>query len=220
MKRKMFSVFYIIERYNVLILSILFIALFSYILLPSHQEIDWLFTIVVFLMSLVTVISLVYRNIESKASSHRFFAYTKDNQDKYTALPIRATKGSAGYDLAVNESGTIMPGEIKLVGTGVKIKMPETEVAFVVPRSSLPRKKGLVIPNSIGVIDSDYYDNPANDGEVKIQLLNIADQPITYTTGDIFAQVIFVHYHLVDEDHALAERVGGFGSTDKKRGKA
>ena len=78
-------------------------------------------------------------------------------------LPKRETAHAAGYDLKVAVRTVIAPGEIVLVPTGVKAYMQPTEVLYLYDRSSNPRKKGLVLINSVGVIDGDYYGNPGNE---------------------------------------------------------
>ena len=81
-------------------------------------------------------------------------------------LPKRETAHAAGYDLKVAEAMVIGPGEIRLVPTGVKAYMQANEVLYLYDRSSNPRKKGLVLINSVGVIDGDYYGNEANEGHI------------------------------------------------------
>ena len=87
-------------------------------------------------------------------------------------LPKRETAYAAGYDLKAAVTTEIAPGEIKLVPTGVKAYMQAGEVLYLYDRSSNPRKKGLVLINSVGVIDGDYYGNPANEGHIFAQMQN------------------------------------------------
>lgn len=87
-----------------------------------------------------------------------------------TLLPRRETAHAAGYDLKAAETTEIAAGEIKLVPTGVKAYMQAGEVLYLFDRSSNPRKKGLVLINSVGVIDGDYYGNPANEGHIFAQM--------------------------------------------------
>lgn len=123
-------------------------------------------------------------------------------------LPERATKGSAGYDISASETVTIQPGEIKLVSTGLAVQMAQDDVMLLIDRSSNPRKRGLVLSNSIGVIDHDYFPN-----EFKGMFTNITDKPVTIEAGQRIMQAVFVKYGLVDDDNALGHRTGGFGST-------
>lgn len=130
-------------------------------------------------------------------------------------LPKRETAHAAGYDLSVAEDVTIAPGEIKLVATGVKAYMQDGEVLYLYDRSSNPRKKGLVLINSVGVIDGDYYGNDANEGHIFAQMQNITDQPVTLAVGERIVQGVFMPFLIADGDQASDERTGGFGSTGK-----
>lgn len=137
-------------------------------------------------------------------------AYTDEN-----LLPKRETTHAAGYDLKVAEPVTIEPGEIKLVPTGVKAYMQAGEVLFLFDRSSNPRKKGLVLINSVGVIDGDYYGNPDNEGHIFTQMKNISDQSVVLEPLERIVQAVFVPFLLVDGDQADGVRTGGFGSTGR-----
>ena len=130
-----------------------------------------------------------------------------------TLLPKRETAHAAGYDLKVAERVVIEPGEIVLVPTGVKAYMQAGEVLYLYDRSCNPRRKGLVLINSVGVIDGDYYGNPANEGHIFAQMQNITDQSVTLEVGERIVQGVFVPYLLVDGDEATGVRTGGFGST-------
>ncbi len=130
-------------------------------------------------------------------------------------LPKRETAHAAGYDLSVAEETSIAPGEIVLVPTGVKAYMQDGEVLYLYDRSSNPRKKGLVLINSVGVIDGDYYNNPANEGHIFAQMKNITDQTITLSAGERIVQGVFMPFLIADGDQASGERTGGFGSTGR-----
>jgi dUTP pyrophosphatase len=123
-------------------------------------------------------------------------------------LPERATKGSAGYDISASETIIIQPGEIKLVSTGLAVQMEQDDVMLLVDRSSNPRKRGLVLSNSVGVIDHDYFPN-----EFMGMFTNITDKAVTIEAGQRIMQAVFVKYGLVDNDNATGQRIGGFGST-------
>lgn len=123
-------------------------------------------------------------------------------------MPVRATKGSAGYDISSSEQVTIQPGEIKLVHTGLAVQMEQDDVMLVIDRSSNPRKRGIVLSNSLGVIDHDFFPN-----EFMGMFTNITDKPVTIEAGQRIMQAVFVKYGLVDNDNANGERTGGFGST-------
>lgn len=130
-------------------------------------------------------------------------------------LPKRSTQHSAGYDFVAAETITIDPGAIKLVPTNVKAYMQEGEVLYLYDRSSNPRKRGIVLSNSVGVIDRDYYGNPDNDGNIHAQFTNITNDVVTIEKGTAMMQGVFMPFLLADDDDASGVRVGGFGSTDQ-----
>ena len=86
---------------------------------------------------------------------------------------------------------------------------------MLVNRSSNPFKKGLVLANSVGIIDSDYYGNPDNDGHFMYAYYNFFEEELVVKKGDVIGQVIFQKYLTVDNDNAEGQRVGGFGSTNR-----
>lgn len=134
-------------------------------------------------------------------------------------LPKRSTKHSAGYDFECIHTMTIKPYKFgdqpTFVPTGVKCKMPENEFLMLVNRSSNPKKKNLIIPNGLGIIDADYYGNQDNDGEIMFAFYNFSEEDVTIEKGYHLGQGIFVEYKLTDDDIAENERKGGFGSTNK-----
>lgn len=134
-------------------------------------------------------------------------------------LPQRSTKHSAGYDFEAIGDIVIPPYHLgdkpTLVPTGVKCKMLDDEFLMLVNRSSNPKKKNLVIPNSMGIIDADYYGNPDNDGEIMFAFYNVGKEPVKIEQGYKLGQGIFIKYGTIDNDNAQAERTGGFGSTNK-----
>lgn len=81
-------------------------------------------------------------------------------------LPQRSTKNSAGYDFFNPKNITCKSHEITMIPTGIKAQFPEDEALLLFNRSSNPKKKGLIILNGVGVVDSDYYNNPDNEGEM------------------------------------------------------
>ena len=140
-----------------------------------------------------------------------------ENQDIH--LPIRKTKCSAGYDVEAAEDVTIpafKPGvKPTLVKTGLKAYCPEDEYYMLVNRSSNPGKKGLILANSIGIVDKDYYGNEDNDGHFMFAFYNFFDHDVEIKKGDAIGQLIFMKYLTADNDNAQGERKGGFGSTGK-----
>ena len=135
-------------------------------------------------------------------------------------VPQRATKHSAGYDLASIEDVIIKPGEIKMIPTGLKALLPDNETLLIYPRSSLGLKKGLMMSNGVGVIDADYYNNEHNEGHIMVPLYNFSKENAEVKKGERVAQGIFVHYQkTIDDDPDHQVRLGGFGSSDKKKEK-
>ena len=102
-----------------------------------------------------------------------------------------------------------------LIKTGLKAYCPEDEYFMLVNRSSNPGKKGLVMANSLGIIDCDYYGNESNDGHFMYAYYNFFDHDVEIKKGDVIGQVIFAKYYKVDGDKAEGTRTGGFGSTSK-----
>ena len=149
----------------------------------------------------------------------RGFEVAKGLEDKGINLPVRKTKYSAGYDVEAAED-CIIPSFKKgmkptLIKTGIKAYMQDDEVLILANRSSNPGKKGLILANSIGVIDKDYYGNEDNDGHIMFAFYNIKDENVEIKKGDCIGQAIFMKYLIVDNDEATGVRKGGFGSTGK-----
>lgn len=148
----------------------------------------------------------------------RGFEVARGYEDKDIHIPVRKTKNSAGYDVEAAEDIVIpkyYPGiKPTLIPTGLKAYCMEDEWYMLANRSSGP-KKGFVMANSIGIIDSDYYENETNDGHFYFQYFNFSDHDIEVKKGDVIGQVIFLKYLVCDNDSAEGVRVGGFGSTDK-----
>ena len=149
----------------------------------------------------------------------RGFKVAKGFEDKGINLPVRKTKLSAGYDIEAAEDIVVpafKPGTTPtLIPTGIKAYMEDDEVLYLYNRSSNPKKKGLVLANSVGVIDADYYENPDNDGHIMFAFFNFKDEDVEIKKGDAIGQGVFMKYLLTDDDAAEGERLGGFGSTSK-----
>ncbi|WP_203649517.1 dUTP diphosphatase [Secundilactobacillus yichangensis] len=161
-------------------------------------------------------------------------------------IPYRATKRAAGYDFesavdfkvpsiwkmnflkvlwAIRHQENVDDSTLQrakkilkpfLIPTGIKAYMGDDEVLILANRSSNPLKRSLVIPNGIGVIDADYYNNDSNEGEIFMQVLNFGLTDAKIAKGDRIGQGIFMHYLTVDgEQKPQQERQGGFGSSGK-----
>ena len=133
-------------------------------------------------------------------------------------VPSYAHPGDAGADLVSTESVRLEPGQRALVGTGVRIALPEGFAAFVVPRSGLAAKHGITIVNSPGTVDAGYR------GEIKVSLLNTdTDAAFDIAPGDRIAQLIIMPvlqaaFLPVDELPESPRGEGGFGSTGYQTG--
>jgi dUTP pyrophosphatase len=146
-------------------------------------------------------------------SSRVRFARLATNPD--LPLPERATPHAAGYDLRCAEGPvTLAPGEIRLVGTGLVMELPEGVECQVRPRSGLALRHGLTLPNSPATIDPDYR------GELRVILQNLGREAVTLQRGERVAQLVFARFEapeleLVDEVSETARGEGGFGSTGR-----
>ena len=145
----------------------------------------------------------------------RGFEIAKGWEDKNINLPKRSTKYAAGYDVEAAED-TIIPAfkpgvKPTLIPTGLKAYMQDDEMLCLYNRSSNPKKKGLVLANSVGIVDKDYYGNADNDGHIMYAMWNFKDEDIKVEKGERIGQAIFQKYLIADNDNADAERIGGFG---------
>lgn len=176
----------------------------------------------------------------------RGFAVVSKKQGQGLNLPKRQTKQAAGYDFECSEDFTIpsiwklnFVKIIKallhhenlsdedylaanqtlkpfLVPTGIKAWMQADEFLMLANRSSNPLKRRLVLPNGVGIVDADYFDNESNEGEIFFQLLNFGVKDVVIKKGERIGQGIFIPYLLADNDQQPThERQGGFGSTKK-----
>ena len=129
-------------------------------------------------------------------------------------LPKRATSGSAGYDLISPKSFTLRPGESTKIATGLRVKIQEGWVLFVLPKSGLGTKYRFQLDNTCGVIDSDYY-YADNEGHIIITMTNDSrtGKTLEIEAGKAFAQAILLPYGITEDDEANGLRTGGFGST-------
>jgi dUTP pyrophosphatase len=129
-------------------------------------------------------------------------------------LPARATAGSAGFDVASAEEGTLAPGERRLFGTGFRVAIPEGYEVQIRPRSGLALKHGITLPNTPATIDSDYR------GELKIALVNLGTEAFEVTRGMRIAQLLVARvepaeFRAVEELPPSGRGEGGFGSTGR-----
>lgn len=150
----------------------------------------------------------------------RGFEIIKDEHRKHSdieiQLPTRGDSRSAGYDFYSNETVVLQPKQSHLFWTDVKSYMLDDEVLSIHVRSSIGTKKDLMLKNTTGIIDSSYYENVSNDGNIGICLVNMGDKIQKIEKGERIAQGIFTKYLIADDDICLKlERTGGFGSSGK-----
>lgn len=132
--------------------------------------------------------------------------------DTGLALPAYATTGSVGFDLLCREDTEVAPRKLGLIPGNVIVKTPPGYILMLTLRSSTPRRKGLLIPHGLGIIDQDY----AGEGdELMVQVYNFRDEAVMVKRGERIAQgmfvpVVHVTWHEVDD---MGEGRGGFGST-------
>lgn len=129
-------------------------------------------------------------------------------------MPAYATAGAAAFDLAASADTVVPPHAITLVPTGLVVAVPAGHFLAILARSSTPLKRGLMVANGVGVVDADYC-GPAD--EVKIQVINVTDQPVTVAAGDRIAQGMVLAAPRVTfaEGATAAASRGGFGSTGR-----
>lgn len=135
---------------------------------------------------------------------------------KSIKMPQRATKHSAGYDIYSPIDITIQPKTAEMIWTNVKAQFETDEVLLLCVTSGMG-KRGIMVANTIGVIDCDYYGNVSNDGNLGFRLYNYGNEPYVIKAGDKIGQGVFLKYLTVDDEPEIDNvRVGGFGSTVKK----
>jgi dUTP pyrophosphatase len=130
-------------------------------------------------------------------------------------IPKRSDGGSAGYDFYSTETVTIAPKTQVMIKTNIKAQMDYNTVLLLFMRSSLGIKKNLMLANTTGVIDSSYYNNEDNEGNIIGAVYNYGNEPVTIQAGDRFMQGVFVEYKTTDaiEEIINEKRTGGIGST-------
>ncbi len=131
-------------------------------------------------------------------------------------LPVRATAGSAGYDIFAPFGFSLGPSGTIKIPTGICCEIDEGWVLKIYPRSGLGFKYRLQLNNTVGIIDSDYFYSD-NEGHIFIKITNDSNENKTVEVkkGTGFAQGIFVEYGITVDDEATGIRNGGFGSTTK-----
>lgn len=131
-------------------------------------------------------------------------------------LPRRATRGSAGYDFFAPVSFSLVPNETIKIPTGIRVDMAEGWVLQIYPRSSLGFAFRIQLNNTVGLIDSDYF-QADNEGHIFIKLTNATNEGknVHIPAGEAFAQGVFVPFGITEDDEVTAVRTDGMGSTSK-----
>ncbi len=132
--------------------------------------------------------------------------------DNDLPLPTYATAGSVGFDLLCREDTEIAPRTVVLIPSNVIVRIPAGYMLMITLRSSTPLRKGLLIPNGVGIIDQDYC---GEGDELRVQVFNFRDEAVTVNRGERIAQGIFIPVMRVswDEVDEMGQGRGGFGST-------
>lgn len=200
-----------VNNKNFIAITLLLVSIIILILNLVTKVMNPFITILGNIMTLTGIFLTFY----DKNNKKRGFEIVKDSMRKsdYVATPTRATKNSAAYDFYCNNDYIVQPNEIIKIWTDVKAYMKSDEVLILNVRSSMGGK--FMLANTQGWIDSDYYENPDNDGNIGIFLKNISNEPQKLEKGSRIAQGMFTKYLTVDNDNVITKRVGGFGSSGR-----
>ena len=128
-------------------------------------------------------------------------------------LPSYGSAGAAAFDLAAADDYEVPAGQIRLIGTGLVIEVPDGHFLAIIARSSTPLKRGLIVANAVGVVDPDYR---GAEDEVRIQVFNITGETVRVKRGDRIAQGLILAAPRVEWEEVTAASAasrGGFGST-------
>lgn len=147
-----------------------------------------------------------------KVSLEEFKKYYSEDLYDFM-LPSRCTKNSAGYDFYAVDTYVIKAHSSLKILSGVKACMNSDEVLYLFIRSSMAIKNNLILKNNVGVIDSDYYNNVDNEGNICFVIENNSDEDFIIEKGNRFAQGVFMKYLITDDDNSFNDRIGGIGST-------
>ena len=136
--------------------------------------------------------------------------------DKDLPLPEYKTKGAVGFDFTAREETVINPMEMKLIPLNLIVKVPKGYGLFLFSRSSTPHKKGLMVANSVGVIDQDYN---GEEDEIKLSAFNVTKKKVVVEKGERICQGIFLKLGVAkfsETKKMSAKSRGGYGTTGHK----
>ena len=201
-------------RKNLGTISIIFllisIIIFSFNLFSGVKS--WGLTTIGWVLTTMGIIFVLYDRDNKPQRGFKVVSPTMRKSD-HVHYPTRGSVNSAGYDFYADKDYTIAPNEIIKVWTDIKAYMQSDEFLMLDVRSSMGGK--FMLANTIGIIDSDYYENPDNDGNIGIFLKNISNEVQHIKRDDKIAQGIFMEYLKIDNDKTTEERKGGFGSSGR-----
>lgn len=143
----------------------------------------------------------------------RRFEYVSRIVEKDFNLPQRGTKHSMAYDFYSPKDFELKPGERYLLKTGIKVKMNNDECLILNVRSSMG-KKAIMLCNTSAWIDSDFYNNEDNEGEIGLFFYNYGNEIWKVSKNDRIAQGMFIKFLITEDDNVETIRKGGWGSTN------
>ena len=201
---------------SIILLIIALILLSGSLMLKAINKISESNPLVAIIGCLCTTVGLtmtLYERDSNKPKRGFKPVIESKRKNKYYHLPTRGTKNSAGYDFYSPDEYMVKPNEIVKIWTDVKAYMQSDEFLMLNVRSSMGGK--FMLANTIGIVDSDYYSNSNNDGNIGIFLKNISDQTQLIKQGERIGQGLFLKYLTTDNDDFISEtRKGGHGSTN------
>lgn len=152
---------------------------------------------------------------KSIAGSLELYAeYEDDTQYNKIIIPKRATKGSAGYDFFAPHDFMLAPGASIKISTGIRVQLDDDKFLALYPRSGLGFKFRVQLDNTVGIIDSDYY-NSDNEGHIMAKITNDSrdGKTVCIKQGEAFMQGVITQFFKTADDDCDGIRNGGFGST-------
>lgn len=167
------------------------------------------------IFSILGMIFLFYDMNKEKHKPVRGFKIVKPELRKTICvhMPTRGSEHSAGYDFYADKDYDVSPNEIIKIWTDIKAYMQSNEFLILDVRSSMGGK--FMLANTIGIVDSDYYENPDNDGNICFMLKNISNEVQHIERNNKIGQGIFMEYLKIDNDNTTTKRNGGLGSSGK-----